>query len=420
MLIPSSLSATLRAVLFGLLVAFGAMSQAVAQTLPARVQQAALQSATARGNLDHSLSRFSAGGTATVAFMGGSITEMNGYRPMVMKDLQTRFPKTEFKFINAGIASTCSHTGAFRLPTDVLAFKPDLLLVEFAVNDDQDAAHSFAEAQRGMEGVVRSAKQALPEMDIVMVHFVNQGMLGLVQKDQVPTSIAAHETVADHYGISTCNVAVELAKRIESGESSWKLYGGVHPKAPGNRIAADLVAKVMDKHGYPEVKTASSPEVHVASPEVDSKSLPAAIDVSSYSSGRFLPPDQVKIGTGWTRVQPDWSTIPGGFRDRFGKQALFVADKAGAELAFSFTGTAAGMYVLAGPDAGAVEVSVDGKPWQRVELYHRFSRGLHYPRTVVLESGLPRQKHQVKVRVAAESHPNSKGHAVRVLHFTAS
>lgn len=419
-MLSSSVSAMLRAGLFGFLALTGVVSDVAAQTLPADVNKAALQSATARGNLDHSLARFSAGEKATVAFMGGSITEMNGYRPMVMQDLQTRFPDTEFQFVNAGIASTCSHTGAFRLPTDVLAFKPDLLLVEFAVNDDQDAGHSFAEALRGMEGVVRSAKTQLPEMDLVMVHFVNQGMLGLVQKDQVPTSIAAHETVADHYGVSTCNVAVELAKRIESGESSWKTYGGVHPQAPGNRIAADLVAKVMDQHGYPELKTPSSPKVHVASQAGDSKQLPAAIDPSSYASGRFLPANQVELGTGWSLLQPNWSQIAGGFRDRYGKQKLFVADSAGAELAFSFTGTAVGLFVLAGPDAGAVEVSVDGKPWKRVELYHRFSGGLHYPRTIVLQSGLPHQKHDVKLRVAAESHPNSKGQAVRVLHFTAS
>ena len=59
-----------------------------------------------------------------VAFIGGSITEMDGYRPMVCKMLKKRFPDTEFNFTAAGISSTCSDTGAFRMQRDVLSKGP--------------------------------------------------------------------------------------------------------------------------------------------------------------------------------------------------------------------------------------------------------------------------------------------------------
>src|SRR5690554_4187735 len=59
-------------------------------------------------------------GKGDVAFLGGSITEMDGYRPMVCEFLTQKFPETQFNFIDAGIASTCSDVGAFRLETDVL------------------------------------------------------------------------------------------------------------------------------------------------------------------------------------------------------------------------------------------------------------------------------------------------------------
>ena len=39
-----------------------------------------------------------------VAFIGGSITEMEGYRPMVCEVLKRRFPNTEFVFTAAGIS----------------------------------------------------------------------------------------------------------------------------------------------------------------------------------------------------------------------------------------------------------------------------------------------------------------------------
>jgi hypothetical protein len=111
-----------------------------------------------RGNLENSRQQFERANKGNVVFLGGSITEMEGYRPMVCSLLEERFPKTEFTFTNAGIGSTCSTTGAFRLRRDVLDHGPvDLLFVEFAVNDDQDGHLSREECIRGMEGVVRHA-----------------------------------------------------------------------------------------------------------------------------------------------------------------------------------------------------------------------------------------------------------------------
>ena len=103
---------------------------------------------------------------------------------MVCANLQRRFPKTEFVFTNAGISSTCSTTGAFRLGEDVLSQGPvDLLFVEFAVNDDQDANHTRVACLRGMEGILRQARRHNPQMDIVITHFVNPGMLAQLQPD---------------------------------------------------------------------------------------------------------------------------------------------------------------------------------------------------------------------------------------------
>ncbi|MCA9139988.1 MAG: SGNH/GDSL hydrolase family protein [Planctomycetales bacterium] len=368
-----------------------------------------------RGNLDHSRQVFLSTGKGRVAFIGGSITEMNGYRPMVMESLQKRFPKTEFEFINAGISSTCSHTGAFRLVNDVLNAKPDLLFIEFAVNDDQDAAHSYEDALRGMEGVIRSARTTLPDMDLVVTHFVNLSMLETVQSGGKPTSIRAHETVAEHYGVSTCNVAVELADQIATGKMTWQIYGGVHPKPAGNRIAADLIDQVFEQTGF-----SSDGRTSGTSSEAGLKKLPDPIDHASFFQGRFLSRAAVTMGPGWSFEEPDWKQIPGAFRSRFAGRPLTVADRPGSELEIAFSGTAIGLFVLAGPDAGTVEFSIDGGPWQQADLYHHHSKGLHYPRTVVLKSGLENAQHKVKLRVATAKNDDSNGTAVRVLEFVAS
>ena len=123
------------------------------------------------GNLENSRIRFTHDKTGSVAFLGGSITEMDGYRPIVCAFLANKFPETRFDFINAGIGSTCSTTGAFRLQHDVLSQgRIDLLFVEFAVNDKGDAFHAAKECIRGMEGIVRLARQSNPCMDIVFLY----------------------------------------------------------------------------------------------------------------------------------------------------------------------------------------------------------------------------------------------------------
>lgn len=53
-----------------------------------------------RGSFVNSLQRFHEGATARVAFMGGSITEMDGFRPVVCDWLQERFQTTAFNFVS--------------------------------------------------------------------------------------------------------------------------------------------------------------------------------------------------------------------------------------------------------------------------------------------------------------------------------
>ncbi|WP_153558611.1 SGNH/GDSL hydrolase family protein [Roseimaritima sediminicola] len=362
-----------------------------------------------RGQLQNARLAFSQNASPKVVFMGGSITEMDGYRPLVCQDLQRRFPKAEFEFINAGISSTCSTTGAFRLQRDVLAHDPDLLFVEFAVNDDQDAGHAARECLRGMEGIVRHARKHNPHMDIVMVHFVNPGMLATRQRGETPTSSGQHERVAEYYRISSVDVAGELADRIAAGTFSWQQYGGTHPKPQGNRLAADLVAQLLDASWQHPL-----PEDAQAQPAI----LPEPLDTGSYFRGQFLTPGHAEFGRDWQLGKPDWDSLPGSKRQRFLDEDFLHSTRPGATLRLEFTGSAIGAFVLAGPDAGQVEVSIDGGPFRTVELYHHYSRGLHYPRTVMFATDLEPVPHEMTLRVGQEHAEASEGHAVRIMQFT--
>lgn len=66
-----------------------------------------------RGGLRNSLLRFSAGGSARVVFLGGSITAMRGWRGMFCEYLQGRFPRTSIDRVNAGIPPQARHPAPF-------------------------------------------------------------------------------------------------------------------------------------------------------------------------------------------------------------------------------------------------------------------------------------------------------------------
>lgn len=369
-----------------------------------------------RGSLNNSRIRFEHDKRGHVAFMGGSITEMKGYRPMVCELLEKRFPHAKFSFTDAGIASTCSTTGAFRLASDVLDKSPDagpvdLFFVEFAVNDDQDAHHTRQECIRGMEGIVRHCLERNPKMDIVLVYFVNEHMLSQLQQGQTPLPIAAHDDVARHYGISTIHLAREVAQQISAGQLTWKQYGGTHPAPFGNAICARMIDELFAQAWKEPLSAAAAPVDH---------RLPAPLDPLSYAHGRWIDVSQAQLKHGWQIQTPPWKELAGGCRERFRNLQLLCGDQPGAELTLDFEGTALGAYVLAGPDAGVLSAQVDDGPANDVPLLHQFSKGLHYPRTVMLATDLKPGQHVLRLRISDKLAPDGKGHAARMLAFGAN
>jgi lysophospholipase L1-like esterase len=364
-----------------------------------------------RGEFQNARITFERTGKGTVAFLGGSITEMNGYRPLVCAILQKRFPKTAFTFVEAGISSTCSTTGAFRLGADVLDKGPvDLLFVEFAVNDDQDGHHTREECVRGMEGILRHARQANPSIDIVMTFFVNEQILSTLQEGKTPLTVEAHTAVAEYYAVPTIHLAQEVAEEITAGSLTWKQFGGVHPAPFGNAICASMIDELFSR-AWAAPLTAVAAVTPVPVPLTP-------LDPLSYGAGRFINPAEAKVKQGWTLGVPDWKVLPGSKRDRFTSIPMLCATETGAELTLAFEGTAVGAYIVAGPDAGIAEASVDGGPFAKVDLYHAYSKGLHYPRTVMLATALPPGPHTLTLRIASET--KSVGHAMRVMQFVAN
>ena len=113
----------------------------------------------ARDGLGNVIKKLDTGQEVKIAYFGGSITAASGWRVQTLKWFAEHFTQAKVNEINAAIGGTGSDLGAFRLGHDVLQHDPDLLFVEFAVNDGGAPPERIWQA---MEGIVRQTWAANP------------------------------------------------------------------------------------------------------------------------------------------------------------------------------------------------------------------------------------------------------------------
>jgi sialidase-1 len=360
-----------------------------------------------RGGLVNSAARFEGEREGRVVFLGGSITNMNGWRQLVAEDLRQRFPDARIECINAGIPSFGSAPDAFRFSRDVLgAGRVDLLFVDAAVNDSTNG-HGTVERRRAMEGIVRQARRANPAIDVVFLYFVDPEKMAEIREGRTAEVIADHERVAEAYGVPAIDLAREVTERIHAGEFDWDHdFRDLHPSPFGHAVYARSIGRLLDAAWGGE-----------AAEVVLERPMPEPLDAGCFDRGAFVSVDAGRAGEGWTRVER-WHPDDGvATRPGFVDVPALVSDTPGATVELPFVGTAAGVLVASGPDAGAIEWSIDGGPEERLDLYTQWSAQLHLPWALVPAAGLPDGRHTLRLRVAANASPKSTGHAVRILFF---
>jgi lysophospholipase L1-like esterase len=352
-----------------------------------------------RGGLPNVLAKLRTRGTVRIAYLGGSITAQDGWRPKTLNWFRTNFPTAEVKEINAAIGGTGSDLGVFRLRHDVLEHHPDLLFIEFAVNDGGAPPHQI---HRGMEGIVRQTWKADPTTDICFVYTLAGNMLETLQEGRFPRSAGAMEQVADHYGIPSIHMGLEVARMEKAGRLIFK---GALPKTDAERAAlGDRVLFSPDAvHPYPEtghqlyfeavvrslakIQPAGMPGPHT---------LPPPLTAENWEAARMIPLSRARLTPGWRRLASPADPLARSFGDRLPE--VWQARQPGESLSFRFRGTMARIYDLVGPDCGQVSIVLDGRP---PKVTARFDAYCTYHRLATLSLGddLPDAVHTVEVTV---------------------
>lgn len=180
----------------------------------------------------------------TVAAIGGSITEDSGEKcwfERVSDWFKSNFPNTTVDSVNAGIGSTSSFLGVFRLEPMVLKFEPDLVFIDFSLNDMSAAPDLLRdEIFESYEAIVRRLLEL--GIAVIPIFFVNKNGDSF-QK--------IHTEIADHYNMPAISYQNAICP---SGEfiCEWsKLFlDNTHPNNVGHTFIAACITNYLDNVLY--------------------------------------------------------------------------------------------------------------------------------------------------------------------------
>ncbi len=192
------------------------------------------------------------GEDVTLGFIGGSITQGAGaipinekcYARVFYEDFAKRYMKGgECIFVKAGVGGTPSELGMIRFERDVLrdgAAKPDLIVIEFAVNDEGDETKGVC-----YESLVRKAL-ALPWKPAVVLLFAVfsndwnlQDRLSPVGRNYDLPMVSVLDAVSPQFPLLPAEGRV-----ISKNQYFYDVY---HPSNLGHQIMADCLSNLVDK-----------------------------------------------------------------------------------------------------------------------------------------------------------------------------
>lgn len=354
-----------------------------------------------RGGLPHVAARARAGQEVRVAFLGGSITAAEGWRVFVLEHLRREYPQTKFTEIFAAVSGTGSNYGAPRLQRDVLRHQPDLLFVEFAVNDGSGSAR--VEAQ--IEGIVRQTWAASPRTDLCFVYTVSTHLLKDLRATGLQSTARSMEAVAAHYRIPSCNFGIAVARREQAGTLVMSAPASVtadargldpqgrliftrdntHPTEAGHRLYTERLALAL-----PDFLRAGPPAPHV---------LPAPLRPDHWQRARLVTVAETTPDGQWqelpplapqTTAQKGEGLVP----------PVWAGFEPGATVEFRFKGTVVGLIGLKGPENGEFRVTVDDLPPETGTLFDSFSTpGRYYLKPWYFSKTLPDTEHRVRLEL---------------------
>lgn len=317
-------------------------------------------------NVDKKLNVVYLGGSVTNGFGSSNSNELS-WRALSGKYLKEQFPDAEINLVNAGIGGTGTGFARFRLKTDVLNYNPDLVFIEFSINDSYES-YSPETSKLYYESIIHTINNANPNTDIVMVVITDRGNM----RNGHTNIVKAHFDIARYYNLPVINIVDAVAEDMkENGrDEDYYLNDWAHPNDNGYAFYASVVNKFIDENII--AASYGGLEPHTV-PEAESENIILG------DTATIMPQElNVTANNGFSLNEITENVYS------------YVSENAGDSLEFDFTGVHFSAWVtLGGVDkieggADEVECYIDGemlksftvKSWSSATVHRHLIHGL--------------------------------------------
>ncbi len=324
------------------------------------------------------LDKAAKGETITAAYIGGSITE--GYHDnltlaveqkwanMCTTWLDEQFPSATVNYVNAGLSGTPSILGNMRLERDVLSYDPDIVFVEFAVNDGDAIQY-----HKAYESMVRTLLSQDKDIAVVL-------LFTIVENGHTCQQYMSE--IGEHYGLPMISLPDSMWVEIQEGRMTWDDYSGdqSHPHVEGSKLVRDLIINY-----YEQVIPVVADNVG----EVD-KTLPEPLHSADYMDMHFLESTNLTVETtGFTEYETyHWFKNGWFYKGTDGASLKFTLDC--SKLAMVFKANKSEVY-------GTARIIVDGVEVTTVSS--NMESGWNNPETQYLIDSADSGTHEVEIVV---------------------
>ncbi|MCI5752115.1 MAG: SGNH/GDSL hydrolase family protein [Oscillospiraceae bacterium] len=181
------------------------------------------------------------GEKTTFAYLGGSITEGVGASPVTcwaklsFDGICEMFGNTNSEYINAGLSGTPSVLGNIRAERDILQYSPDVVFIEFAVNDAQDNTH-----KESYESLIDTILKNHPDTAVILMF--NRTENGYTCQQHM-------SALGEYYSLPMISVNDAITAEFDEGRMIWDDYSNdsSHPNEYGHSLLAEMVENLFSE-----------------------------------------------------------------------------------------------------------------------------------------------------------------------------
>lgn len=226
------------------------------------MNNAKITSLTQLGNtyrLKKAIEKARKGEDVNIVYLGGSITEGD------ILQLEERYAKRTYNYFkdtfakgdgenvhyfNSGYRGTGSILGALRCEDDVLSYEPDIVFVEYAVNDG-----GSENDKDGFESVIRDCLEYKTQPAVILL---------FARMQDGGSSQDWKKEIGRHYDLPMISYADGITYLFDNGAMKWEEFSGdyTHPTAYGGEVIASFI-----NYFYDEVNRLPAPEADITLPE---------------------------------------------------------------------------------------------------------------------------------------------------------